>query len=73
MEIQIGMQNIARELSFEVDMSDADMTAKVADALEGGLLTFTDVKGRTVNIAGSTIAYVTTGASESRSVGFGRA
>lgn len=73
MEIQIGMQNINRELSFEVDLSAEELTSKVNDAINGGVLTFTDSKGRHVNVVGSTIAYVTTGAAETRSVGFGRA
>lgn len=74
MEIQIGIQNCSRELSFEVDMTPEEITEKVEGAVSSEkLLTFVDTKGRHFTVVPSTLAYVSTGASEVRSVGFGRA
>lgn len=72
-EITIGIQNVARELSIETDADAGEVTAAVQEALSsGGALTLTDTRGRTVLIQGSTIAWVQIGESEKGRVGFGQ-
>lgn len=72
MEIRIGMTNTGRELSFETDESAADVTKRVADALDqaSSHLSFTDVKGSTYLVPSSVLAYVEVGTEEARRVGF---
>ena len=73
MEINIGLQHVSRELSLEVDMDAAEVNAKVSEALANNtLLVLEDSKGKTVTIVPSTLAYITAGNPEVRSVGFAR-
>lgn len=72
MEIKIGVQNVAREISIETDASAADVAKAVTQSLEeGSVLTLTDDKGRQVLVPGGAIGYVQIGESEKRGVGFG--
>lgn len=72
MDIVIGVQNTARDISLESDESPEQVSKKVADALSsGGILTLTDSKGRTVLIPSEKIAYVDLGPATGRRVGFG--
>ena len=71
MDIRIGVQNTAREVTLESNDSPADVNAKVAAAIkDGSLLTLTDDKGRTVMVPGDKIAYVEVGVPTSGKVGF---
>lgn len=72
MDITIGIQNVARELSAEVAEDVAAITERVADALAaGGPLSITDVKGQTIVVPAGAIGYVIVGSPEGRRVGFG--
>lgn len=71
MEIKIGVQNVARELVLETDATAAEITDLVEKSLAGTTLVIKDVKGRSVIVSSSTIAYVELGAEEVRVVGFG--
>lgn len=72
MEIKIGVRNAAREITLETDADADSVAATVAAALEnGGLLRLADSKGREVMVPAEALAYVETGNSESRRVGFG--
>ena len=72
MEVKIGVQNVARELSIETDQSAEDVAAAVRAALTGdAILSLTDNKGREVHVPSSAIAYVQVGESEKGRVGFG--
>lgn len=72
MEIVIGVQHTARDISLESDETPETVSKKVADALSsGGLLTLTDSKGRTVMVPAEKIAYVDLGPATGRRVGFG--
>ena len=72
MEIKIGIQNPARELSLESNQSTAEVEAAVAAALkDGGLLTLVDEKDRKVLVPSDKIAYVEIGEPTGRRVGFG--
>ena len=72
MEVKIGVQNVAREVTFETDASSQEVAKAVAEAIDkGGVLTLTDDKGRQVIIPGNVLGYVFLGESERRVVGFG--
>ncbi len=72
MEVRIGVQNVAREITFETDMSDSEVVEAVSAALaDGGVLTLKDGKGRQVIVPGSALGYVHIGESEKGRVGFG--
>jgi hypothetical protein len=71
-EVKIGVQNVAREITFETDATSQEVAKAVAQAIEkGGVLTLTDDKGRQVIVPGSVLGYVSLGESERRGVGFG--
>ena len=72
MEVKIGVQNVARELSIETHQSAEEITAAVREAFSGkGVLSLTDTKGREVLVNAAALAYVQVGESETGRVGFG--
>jgi len=73
MDVNIGVQHIARDISLETDESAEAITAKATEAINSGsLLSLTDVKGRVVLVPGSKIAYIDLGPAAGRRVGFGK-
>ncbi|WP_022871155.1 DUF3107 domain-containing protein [Yaniella halotolerans] len=71
MEIRIGIQNVAREIAFETDMSKDDVTEKVRAAVNDGTnLELTDNKGGTVVVPAGVLGYVEIGDASARRVGF---
>ena len=72
MEVKIGVQNVAREITFETDDSAEKVAASVEKALtSGGLLRLADSKGRQVLVPGAALGWVQIGESEKGWVGFG--
>lgn len=73
MEVKIGVQNVARELSIETDDTAEEVVAAVRAALgdASGVLSLTDSRGREVLVPTATLAYVQVGDSEKGRVGFG--
>ncbi|HEX5525394.1 MAG TPA: DUF3107 domain-containing protein [Pedococcus sp.] len=72
MEVKIGVQRVAREITFETEASAQDVAKAVSQAIEkNGLLTLTDDKGRQIIVPGNVLGYVSLGESERRGVGFG--
>lgn len=73
MEIKIGVQHAARELSLESELSAEEVEKTVSAALTGksSLLVLTDEKGRKVIVPTDRLAYVEIGEPSSRRVGFG--
>lgn len=72
MEVKIGVQQSAREISLETDRTPDEISADVRAALaDGGILTLDDDKGRRVLVPADRIAYVEISAATSRRVGFG--
>lgn len=72
MEIKIGIQDIARELTVETEATAAEVEKNLQAALvDGGLLTLSDEKGRKVLIPVAKIAYLDLGQEQTRRVGFG--
>ncbi len=71
MEVRIGVQNAARELSIDTTLDAEGVQEAVAEALrEGGLLSLTDSKGRRVVVPGDKLAYVDFTAGTLGTVGF---
>lgn len=71
MEVTIGVQNVARELTVETDSDSDEVTAAIEAALkDGGVLRLTDTRGRSVLVNGSVIGWVQVGQSEKGRVGF---
>jgi hypothetical protein len=71
MEVKIGIQHAARELVLETAESSEDVQRLVTEAVSGsGVLTLTDVKGRTVVVPADRIAYIEIGGGVSGQVGF---
>ena len=73
MEIKIGVQHAARELSLESELSAEEVEKAVTAALTGksGLLVLADEKGRKVMVPADRLAYVEIGEPTARRVGFG--
>lgn len=72
MEIRIGLQNTARELSFESKQTASEIEKSVDQALNSDVkqLKLTDDKGRVFIVPVDALAYVEIGAEEARRVGF---
>jgi hypothetical protein len=71
-EVKIGVQQVQRELTVDVNESAEDVQKLVADAVgsSDGVLTLTDSKGRTVVVPTAKLAYVEIGAGTTGTVGF---
>lgn len=71
MEVKIGVQHAPRELIVETNVSPDDFEAQLSEAVtSGGILTFTDTRGRRIAVPGSKIAYVEIGSGSSKTVGY---
>lgn len=72
MDIRIGVQDSAREVALESDLSPAQASELIQNAIAGGTtLTLTDTKGRTILVPGAKIAFAEIGAQNAGRVGFG--
>ena len=72
MEVKIGVQNAARELTVELDETTENVEKLISDALaaEDGVFTLTDTKGRKVIVPAAKLAYVEIGHGTVGQVGF---
>lgn len=71
MDITIGIQNTARELSLELEGTKEEITKDLKQQLTGDLLELTDAKGNLVILPTKTIAFVQLNSDSGRKVGFG--
>lgn len=72
MEISIGIRNVQRELTLDVDMTADEVSEKVSAALEGNtVLSLKDTEGKVVIVPSEAIGYVQVNDAETRRVGFG--
>jgi len=71
-EVKVGVQFAARELTVESAQTAADVEKAVTEALSGktGVLTLVDEKGRRIVVPADKLAYVEIAESETRRVGF---
>lgn len=70
MEIKIGVQHAPREVVLESNDTPEEIEAKVAAALDGGLLALSDTKGRRIVVPGDKLAYIEIGGGVAGHVGF---
>ena len=71
MEVKIGVQNVAREITFESSQTADEVAALVEQAVaSGSLLRLSDDKGRTVIVPGAIVGYVEVRTETDRRVGF---
>ena len=70
-EVRIGVQHVAREITFETTLSADELVAAVKAAHKADVLELTDDKGGRIIIPTASIGYVTTGAERKAGVGFG--
>jgi hypothetical protein len=70
MEVKIGVQNANRELVLDVDQSGDDVEKALGHALENGVLSLTDTKGRRVLVPADKLAYLEIGSPSVGQVGF---
>jgi hypothetical protein len=72
MEVKIGVQFGARELTIDVAEDSDTVQSAISDALsdEKGLLSLEDVKGRRVLVPTAKLAYVELGSPTTGQVGF---
>ena len=72
MEINVGIQHVAREIAVETEETAAEVEKNLLKALaDDTILMLTDAKGRRVLIPVDKIAYVDLGQEHVRPVGFG--
>lgn len=72
MDIRIGVQDTAREVALESDLTPAEASTLIDAAISNGsTLTLTDTKGRTIMVPGAKIAFAEIGAQNAGRVGFG--
>lgn len=69
MEVRIGIQNSAREISFETDAS-ADEIRSLIEADGAKLVALSDNKGRQFLVNTDAVSYVELGSDTARKVGF---
>jgi hypothetical protein len=71
MEIKIGIQNVAREVTINVDRSIADVMKDYSKARsEDTWVTWSDTSGRQMVIPATKIGYIEFGQEHARQVGF---
>lgn len=72
MEVKIGVQNVAREITLESSQSVDEVAQLVDDAIaKGGTLRLVDERGRVVVVPTTVLGYVECGGESERRVGFG--
>jgi uncharacterized protein DUF3107 len=70
-EVRIGVQHVAREITFETTLTADELVAAVKAARSAETLELTDDKGGRIIVPSASIGYVTTGAEKKTGVGFG--
>ncbi|GAA4230057.1 hypothetical protein FHR32_001725 [Streptosporangium album] len=73
MEIKIGVRSVHRELVVETDLSAEQVEEELskAVAMDRGIFSITDNKGRRVLVPISSLGFIEIGEEEARTVGFG--
>ena len=71
MEVKIGVQHVARELTIDATLDAKGVEEAVSTALEkGAVLELSDAKGRKLVVPGDKLAYVDISTSTTGTVGF---
>ena len=70
-DVKIGVSDSSHELNFECSNSQAEVIAKINDAIKSSsVLSLSDSKGREILVPFNKISYVEVGESADRHVGF---
>lgn len=70
MNVEIGIQNVARPVSFSTNASSDEVIATLREA-KGGVADLVDDKGRHILIPTAALGYAIVGEENRRPVGFG--
>ena len=72
MDIELGIQNVARTVTFSTEQSADEVNAAIADAVENGKTNnLTDDKGRRIVVPAGSLGYAIIGSETKHAVGFG--
>jgi hypothetical protein len=70
MEVKIGVIHANREIVIDTDLDAAALEDQVRAALNGGVLSLADAKGRRIVVPGDKLAYIEISNSTVGKVGF---
>lgn len=66
MDIELGIQNVARTVTFSTEQSADEVNAAIADAVENGkTINLTDDKGRRIVVPAGSLSYAIIGSKPS--------
>ena len=72
MDIELGIHNVARTVTFSTEQSADEVNAAIADAVENGkTINLTDDKGRRIVVPAGSLGYAIIGSETKHAVGFG--
>lgn len=72
MDVEIGIRNVTRPVTFDSNQTADEVSAAIAEAVgNGGVVDLTDSKGRRIVIPATAIGYAIVGSETSHPVGFG--
>ena len=72
MDIELGIQNVARTVTFSTEQSADEVNTAIAAAVETGLFFFLpDDKGRRIVVPAGALGYAIIGSETKHAVGFG--
>lgn len=72
MDIELGIQNVARTVTFSTKESAEAVNTAIADAVEHGrTINLTDDKGRRIVVPAGSLGYAIIGSETKHAVGFG--
>lgn len=72
MDIELGIQNVARTVTFSTEQSADEVNTTIADAVENGkTINLTDAKGRRIVVPAGSLGYAIIGSETKHAVGFG--
>ncbi|PLS23967.1 DUF3107 domain-containing protein [Bifidobacterium imperatoris] len=72
MDIELGIQNVARPVNFGTEQSADEVSSAIAQAVaEGTTIDLTDDKGRRIIVPAKALGYAIIGSDTKHAVGFG--
>lgn len=72
MDIELGIQNVARTVTFSTEESAEAVNTAISDAVEHGrTINLTDDKGRRIVVPAGSLGYAIIGSETKHAVGFG--
>lgn len=72
MDVEIGIRNVAKPVTFTTDKSANEVSAAIAKAVaEKTTVDITDNKGRRIIVPGEAVGYAIVGSETAHPVGFG--